>query len=172
MKKSILTITTMLICLTSCEAAGPKPPIELAFAVHQAGTKVTTELRIVEKGPHQYPFDLKFAFRNNDAADRERVIKLVGTYTKDKHGNLIKPGIQIPLKLTIISIGSEGEKLFLEKEVFVGGCYAYGINYFRREIDYIRLPSGLYRVTVESIKDISELADTSVFFTIRNPLGK
>ena len=49
-------ILSMFICLTACEAAGPKPPIELPFAIHKAGTTVSTEMTV--KKAHHYWFEL------------------------------------------------------------------------------------------------------------------
>jgi hypothetical protein len=171
MKKILAVIMVMFFCFAGCVAAGPRPPIELPFAVHQAGAMVSTELWIVENGPYKYPFDLKFIFNEKDKKDRERVLKLVGRYERDARGKLRQPGITIPLKLTITIIDSSGERLLLQKEVSVGPCYAYGHNDFLRRIDedQIKMPPGLYRVTVQNLKDIPELADTKVFFTIYNP---
>jgi len=174
MKKIITVIMIMLICFTGCATADPTtPPVELPFAVHQKGATVSTELRIIEEGPYRYPFDLKFMYNEKDKADRERVRKLVGRYERDARGKLREPGIPIPLKLTISAIDSSasGERFLLKKEVFVGACYAYGRNDFLRRIDedQSKMSPGIYRVTVQSLKDIPELADTKVFFTIYNP---
>jgi len=87
-------------------------------------------------------------------------------------GKSIIPGIQIPLKITIHIIEPSVEKIFLEKEIFVGDVWAHGINYFTRETLSIQLPPGLYRVTVQSLKDIPELADTKVIFGIYYRRGK
>jgi hypothetical protein len=157
MKKILAVIMMMVACFTGC-VAGPKPPIELPFAVHQAGATVSTELWIVDK--YKYPFVLRFEYKEKDKADQERVRKLVGSGGKNKWtGKIIDPGIPIPL---------------LEKDVLALGEDAHGINYFERDIDrnQIKIPPGLYRVTVQSLKDIPELANTKVFFVIRNPRGK
>jgi hypothetical protein len=172
MKKILAVIMMMVACFTGC-VAGPKPPIELPFAVHQAGATVSTELWIVDK--YKYPFVLRFEYKEKDKADQERVRKLVGSGGKNKWtGKIIDPGIPIPLKLTISIIESSGERTLLEKDVLALGEDAHGINYFERDIDrnQIKIPPGLYRVTVQSLKDIPELANTKVFFVIRNPRGK
>ena len=164
MKKILTVIITMLVSIAGCTAAGPRPPIKLPFAVHQAGATVLTELRIVEE--RRYPFSLKFMYNEKDKADQERVRKLVGGHEKDKHGKLLEPGIPIPLKLTIDVIDSSGERTLLEKDVLAFGEYCHGINFFDRDYDLIQLSPGLYRVTVQSLKDIPELADTKVIFCI------
>jgi hypothetical protein len=161
MKKILAVVMIMFVCFTGCQAAGPRPPIELPFAVHQAGATVSTKLRILEV--RSYPFALLFMFKENDKADRERVRKLVGYSEKNiVTGKYAEPGIPITLKLTISIIESSGEKIFLEKEFLIEGESGYSANYFERKIDFIRLSSGLYRVTVKTLKDVPELANTKV----------
>jgi hypothetical protein len=164
MEKILTVIMTMFVCFTGCAAEGPRPPIKLPFAVHQAGATVSTELRIVEEC--RYPFSLKFMYNEKDKADQERVRKLVGRYERDVSGKLLEPGIPIPLKLTINAIDSSGERTLLEKEVLALGQEGHGINFFDRDFDLIQLSPGLYRVTVQSLKDIPELANTKVILCI------
>jgi hypothetical protein len=166
MKKILTVIMTMLVCFAGCFAAGPRPPIKLFFAVHQSGATVSTELRVVEK--HKYPFFLVFMFNEKDRADQERVRKLIGSGGKNKlTGKLVDPGIPIPLKITINVIDSSGERLFLEKEVLTMGMDSGpAINFFDRKVDLIELLPGLYRVTVQSLKDIPELMNTKVILCI------
>ncbi|PKP16724.1 MAG: hypothetical protein CVU07_05970, partial [Bacteroidetes bacterium HGW-Bacteroidetes-23] len=57
---SIVASFALGTLFTGCEAAEPKPPIELPFKVYKAGATVTTELWIVKKGIHQYLFSLEF----------------------------------------------------------------------------------------------------------------
>ncbi|MDA8124875.1 MAG: DUF5625 family protein [Deltaproteobacteria bacterium] len=165
MKRILTIIMIILACLAGCRAAGPRPPIELPFVIHQAGTSVSTELRILEE--REYPFMLKFMFRANDKADHERVRKLVGEYQKDRQGYFMKPGIQTPLKVTINVIDSSGERLFLEKEYMTMGMYSGpAANFYDRKIDFIKLTPGLYRVTVQSLKSTPELMNTEVILGI------
>jgi hypothetical protein len=162
---------TIFFCFAGCVAAGPRPPIELPFAVHKAGTIVSTELRIPEKGPFVYQFMLKFMHKDSDKADRARVQQLLGSSRHTSYGIFVEPGVQTPLKITLSVIDSSGEHIFLEKEFSTVGISASGENYFKRQIDLSELKRspGLYRVTVQSLKDIPELADTKVFFTIYYP---
>ena len=170
MRKILTVISIILVCFTGCSAAGPRPPIELPFAVHQKGAAVTTDLRIVEKVPYKYPFILHLFFNEKDGLDLDRVSKLAGSHGKNiATGKSIEPGIPIHLKLTIKIIDSSGSKPYLEKEILVGDRISSGINHFSREIDYIQLTPGLYRVKVQSMKDIPELANTKVVFAIYNP---
>jgi hypothetical protein len=116
---------------------------------------------------HRYWFNLKLTYKEGDKADRERVRKLVGSWGK-KRGTRrsIEAGILIPLKITISVSDSSGAHPVLEKEVLVGDVYAYGNNYFLREIEYIEIPAGRCRITVQSLKNIPELAYTEVILRI------
>lgn len=159
--------------IVGCYASGPRPPIELPFAVHQASATVSTELRIVDN--YTYPYVLRFVYEEKNYADRERVRKLVGSGARNRlTGEFKEPGIQIPLKITVNVIDSSGERTFLEKEILTGGLDSFNSKYYERDIDrnQIRIPPGLYRVTVQSLKNIPELANTKVIFIIRNPRGK
>jgi len=91
----------------------PTPPIILPFAAERAGSRITTELQVVE--PLTYTFSLRLGFKKNDPGDRKRIKKIAGGFGKDRNGNLVEPGIGIPLKLTIRVVDSTGDKYFLEK---------------------------------------------------------
>ena len=176
MKKILAVLMIVVACFVGCAAAGPKPPIELPFAVHKAGATVSTELRIPEKGPFVYQFALKFMHNDGDRADRmrdrERVRKLLGSGGKNKWtGKLVDPGIPISIKITLSEIDSLGEHIFLEKEFSTAGIDANGSNYFKREIGLreLKRSPGLYRVTVKNLKGVPELEGTRVLFIIDYP---
>jgi hypothetical protein len=77
------------------------------------------------------------------------------------------------LKLTIRVIDPSGVQTFLEKEIMVGdGINSSAASHFSREIDIIKLEPGFYRITVQSLKDIPELANTKVVFAIYSSRGK
>jgi len=164
MNKILAVIITIFFCFVGCEAAGPRPPIELPFAVHQAGAAVSTELRIVKD--REYPLYLKFMYNQKEHADQERVRKLIGSGRHTADGIFVEPGIPIPLKITVSIIESSGERILLEKEVLTKGETGHGVNYFDRKIGYIHLPQGLCRVKVQCSKDNPELVDTKVILGI------
>jgi hypothetical protein len=150
----------MIACFTGCAAADPlTPPIQLPFAVHQKGATVSTILQMLEE--RDYPFSLRFYYNEKDKADRGRVRKVVGGGGRDRYGKIVEPGIQIPLKITINILDSSGERPFLEKEVLTAGIISWNGS-FRRKIDNVKLAPGLYRVTVQSLKDVPELVNTKV----------
>lgn len=159
-------ILSIFICLTACEAAGPTPPIELPFAVHKAGATVSTEMTVKEA--HRYWFELIFLHNKaDDEAERERLEKVIGGWGRDKEGKRIKPGMQIPLKISINVIEQSREHTVFEKEMFLGDLWAGGYHGYCREIGYIEIPAGRCRITVQSMKDIPELANSKVILAIR-----
>jgi len=174
-KKTLVVMMVMLIFFMGCassvpEEPGPKLPIELPFAVYQAGAMVSTELRIVENKynpQNNYPFDLIFTFREGDEADRARVRKLVGGWDREKiNGEIAEPGIPILLQISISVIEASGERPFFEKEILTKAMWAYGSDRFYREIDTIHIPPGFYNVKVQSLKGIPELAATKIMLFI------
>jgi hypothetical protein len=170
-KRILAAIITMLVCFTACEAAGPKPPIELPFEVYKAGATVTTELWIVKKGIHQYLFGLEFEYNKKDKS--ENIWKLVGSWEKDEEtGKSVKPGIMIPLKIKIKNSNSLGGKPIFEKEILLGELDGCSEKYCSRTIGNYPLTPGHYNITIQSLRDIPELANTNVIFTIHNPRRK
>ncbi|OGI38522.1 MAG: hypothetical protein A2140_07360 [Candidatus Muproteobacteria bacterium RBG_16_62_13] len=138
----------------------PKPPLILPFAVHKAGTVVTTELRITEH--RVYWFDLRLGFKEHDHEDRNRVKKLAGSGGRDKFGKPLDYGLSIPVRLNISAIDSSGERIIYNKEVRKEEMAGYGANLYSKRIDRVELRPGLYRVTIKSLQDIPELAETPV----------
>jgi hypothetical protein len=163
MKKILAAVIVVIACFAGCVAAGPRPPIELPFAVHQAGATVSTELHITKD--REFPFYLKFIYNQKDSADQERVRKLVGSGRHTIDGIYID-GIPILLKITVSIIDSSGERILLEKEFLTMGQTGHGINYFDRKIGYMHLPQGRCRVKVQCLKVIPELSDTKVILGI------
>lgn len=173
MKRILIAIITLFVCFTGCEAAEPKPPIELPFKVYKAGATVTTELWIVKKGIHQYLFSLEFEYNRKDKS--ENIWKLVGSWEKNEEtGKSVKPGITIPLKIKIETKDSNslGGRPILEKEILLGELGGCSEKYCSRTIGNYSLAPGHYNITIQSLHDIKELANTNVIFTIHNPRRK
>lgn len=138
----------------------PKPPLIVPFAVHKAGTIFTTELEIVDH--RSYRFSLRLGFKEHDKADRDRVEKLAGKYGRDKNGNLLHPGIAIPLKVNISVIDSSGERTIYDQKIVEEEMYGYGADHYSKTIGAVALRPGHYRFTIESMQDIPELTETPV----------
>jgi hypothetical protein len=147
----------------------PMPPIELPFEVQKAGAKVETLMRTKE-GRIGYNFDLEFKFKKNDPEDRARVNKLTGDASYKKYdGRVTQPGIPIHLRLKIYIIEAAGERPILDKEIHDPQelrLTSGGDDYFCKLIADVNLKPGIYRVSLESLKDVPELIGTPVFLSI------
>lgn len=166
MKRLLLAIISILVCLTACEEEGPKPPTKFPFPVHKEGATVTTEMKI--KKAHHYWFELTFLHNKaDDDAERERLKKLVGSWQKNHEGESMEPGIPIPIKITVSVIDSSGVRNVFEKELLVGSVWSGGVGGWNRAIGAIEIPAGYSRITVQSMKDIPELANREVVLEIR-----
>lgn len=175
MRKALSFVTIMSVFVLSCgtfAAIGvPRPPIELPFEFGKAGATVSTDLYIAKD--REFFFCLKFMHNPKDAADYKRVRRLVGDGTQNININkFVETGILIPLKITVSSNNSAGEKILQETECLTMGKIGHGINFIDRKIGYIHLPQGLCRVKVQCLKDIPSLADTKILLSIRLSEGK
>lgn len=161
-----IALMAALPWLSACanSAQPPKPPLSLPFEVQKAGSKVETELQIVED--KEYRFTLLFLYKENDEEDRARVRKLAGGQGVDKNFKLIEPGIPISLKVKINIIDSTGERTMFEQEVSELSLSGWGSGRFSKRIIYLTLKPGHYRVSIETLKDVPELLGTSVIFQI------
>jgi hypothetical protein len=137
----------------------PTPPLILPFEVQKAGNKVETPLKIVKQ--REYIFSLLFSYKKGDEIDRARVRKLTGGYEVVKSGKVMEPGIPTPVKLRVIAIEATGEKLVYEKETDPI-LTSWGGDSFAKNIAYVVLQPGDYRIRVESLKDAPELAGTFI----------
>lgn len=160
-------ILSFLPWLTACskDVGPPQPPINLPFEVQKAGSRVETEMRIVEeKG---YWFSLLLRYKQDDMADAERVRKLAGYSDLDKDNKLLRPGVSTPLRFKMHIIDGAGERLMLEQEISELRTTSYGSGrYTKQIISPLVLKPGRYRVSVESLKDVPELIGTPVEFSI------
>ena len=138
----------------------PKPPIKLPFVVQKAGSKVETEMRIVEE--KEYRFSLLFLYKKDDRADGERVRELAGYSDLDMGGKLLRPGVQTPLRLKIHVMDSAGDRLLLEQDILELRTVAAGSGRYTKQVIYMILKPGQYRVSVESLQDVPELIGTPV----------
>lgn len=139
------------------DAQSPKPPLILPFEVQKAGSKVETELEVIEH--REYIFSLRFGFKKNDEVDRARVKKLVGDDGQLKNGD---PGIPTPLRFKINVIDATGERPMLEQEISELRLRSWGGDSFDKHIAYVILEPGHYRISIESLKDAPELVGTPI----------
>jgi hypothetical protein len=180
MKRLLIAFALLVLMLSGCLSLilpePIRPDISLPFAVHKAGTTLTTEFETREKEHTGYRLELIFFIQGaSDGVDGKRVRKLVGDYSTNADRQVIKSGIPIHMKINVRAIDASGKELnvIVNKEVVLDeGAYASGGSCLYKEIYAVVLPPGHYRVTIKSLKDIPELANTSVKFGVDNTFRK
>jgi hypothetical protein len=142
-----------------------RPPLFVPFEAQKAGSTFTTELRVVEH--RQYKFALLLQLKKGATMeDAKQLMRLAGQFGKDKNGKLVWPGISIPLRLKISVIDSSGEKITYDKEMHEEEEQGGGGMGEEKLIDSIELRPGRYRVSIQSLKNIPELAENPIKFGI------
>lgn len=161
-RRLFIVMLAFIPWLTACanDAGPPKPPLSLPFEVQKAGSKVETELEVIEH--REYIFSLRFGFKKNDEVDRARVKKLVGENAQFKGGT----GVPTPLIFKISVIDATGERPMLQQEIPELRLRSWGGDSFDKHIAYVILKPGHYRISVESLKDAPELVGTPIAFSI------
>lgn len=165
-KRLFIAILVLFPWLSACAngVQAPRPPLNLPFAVQKAGSKLETELRIVEG--RSYSFTLRFMYKENDHADFVRVRALAGSHKRDMTGKLIDPGVPILLKLVINQVDAQGSNLLFAREISEQALYSLGGDSHNKKIADIPLDAGYYRVSIESLRDVPELEGTKINFVI------
>lgn len=157
-------------------ATAPRYPA-MPFAVHKAGATMMQDVKLV----HDRTYEFSLKLYHNRGKDADRVSKLAGSGArrKDETGKWVQidDGIPIYVELEIIGLDEAvkgfhfKEKLYVDELIGGGRDLDKNIHneetekyFFYKMIKRIRLKPGLYRITLKSLRDIPELADTSVAF--------
>jgi len=160
-------------CLAACadNTQLPKPPLSLPFDVKKAGSKVETELKIIEL--QTYAFNLQYTFRENDQADRARVWNLAGGSVKDEAGRWIELGAPLKIKLKIFRKNEGVEQSVYEGSISSPHLSSWGGNSLNAKLANVLLEPGTYVVSAENLSDAPEFSGTQVGLSIvRAYLGK
>jgi hypothetical protein len=151
------------------ESGLQKFPTRIAFGVQHQGSKATLDFRADKT--RAYLFQLAFGFA--DAAGRERLRGLVGRDSRRaaiRDGNAILP---ISLHMTLARLGSPAETIIYDRTVADMRGTGFTAKEFVMQIDRVALDPGDYRVNVESLRELPELADVpiSLLVTIYSTVG-
>jgi len=169
---TIIALGCMALLIGNAQGAeqSPKPPFFVLFEAQKAGSVLTTELRVVEH--RRYMFTLELGVNKGTTTEEtmengRRLMDLAGGNARDINGKPLSYGISIPLRLKVSVIKSSGERIIYGKEIYkeemIGGGSGRG---FTKLIDYIELKPGLYKIDIQSMKDIPELAENPITFGI------
>lgn len=166
MRRTLMAVMALFPFLAKSAMAErlPKQPIFLPFAVAQKGSILTFDFEAVEN--NLYTFILIFQW-SNDVAERAHLVRFRGDggYDPKTHKRL-NNGLPIPLRLKISRLDPPGELSIYDKEITEEELSGYSTKEFTKIIDRIKLSPGNYRVHVEALRDIPELAATPIQFGI------
>jgi hypothetical protein len=150
------------------------PHITLPFSLAEKGHVLTTDFKAGDK-TYTYSFFLDFHVKNDDPEDLYRIAKILGlnepdnggTY-KDANGHFIyiRTGIAIPLRLTISRVDGNNEAIVYNEEFNQLWSLGGSRIDILKLIVQVKLEPALYRVRLESLGAVNELADTPVNFNI------
>ncbi|HSM98509.1 MAG TPA: DUF5625 family protein [Gallionella sp.] len=162
-----IAMLTLFPWLTACadDARPPKPPLFVLFEAQKAGSMFTTKLKVVEH--RRYMFTLMLGAKKGETIEEARRInELAGSDARYKDGTPVSYGIPIPLKLKVSVIEPSGERIIYDKDVHEMEKIGATMFGFEKLIDYIELKPGLYRIDIQSLNDIPELAESPITFGI------
>ena len=155
------------------------PHVTLPFTLSEKGHVLTTDFKAggnLNK-TYTYTFYLSFLTKDSPAELRLRVAGLLGfnapkngsTYTNE-NGEIVhnRTGIPIPLKLSISRLDGEIETVVYNQEFRQLWTLAYGASY-DKAIDKIKLDPAYYRIRLETLAAVPELANAPVSFEIGLP---
>lgn len=152
------------------------PSVTIPFSLSKKGSVFTADLDAGAK-TYTYTFYLNFLIKDN-AEELQRVTTLLGlkdpknggTY-KDVNGQLveIRTGIPIDLRLTISRLDGEGESLVYDKKFHQLWSLGGNNSSILKAIDRVKLEPAHYKVRLESLAVVNELADIPVNFQIGLP---
>jgi len=142
------------------QLGAPAPPVSFPLDASHAPTELDVLVKITET--RHYQFDL--TFRATSAADWPLLRKVSGEGFRFRDEPALKnPGVTIPIRVTV---ANEGQPPFYDRTIDTEGSYASGTLKISRSVGGAGLSPGLYRFKVTTLKDIPELTDVKVDFTI------
>ncbi len=138
----------------------PIPSVSFPLDISHAATELDVLVKITET--RSYQFDL--TFRARSFSDLPWLRKVSGEGFRFGNDPALKnPGVTIPIRVTV---ANEGHPPFYDRTMDTEGSYASGTLKISRSAGGTGLRPGLYRFKVTTLKDIPDLSDVRVDFTI------
>jgi len=151
------------------------PHLTLPFSLAKSGYVLTTDFEAGGnfKKSYLYTFHLSFLVNNDNFGQLSKLLGFGATpnsdgASRDDDGS-IRAGIAIPLKLNIARLDGKNEIAVFSKEYNKLAAGGAGDSKLFTSIDHIRLDPGTYRVRLEALTAVPELANVPVNFEIGLP---
>jgi len=142
------------------QLGAPAPPVSFPLDASRAATELDVLVKITET--RSYEFDLTFRARSFSDFPLLRKVSGEGFRFRDEPA-LKNTGVAIPIRVTV---ANEGQPPFYDRTIDTEGSYASGTLKISRSAGGTGLGPGLYRFRVTTLKDIPELTDVRVDFTV------
>lgn len=136
--------------------------LSLPFEAGRQSASVDTTVRVLVE--EDYSFRLKLQAREGDQADIDRVKALAGI-GNPYAGREDSAGIPIPIRLRVSRIRGNAEELLIDRG-FSDHTLEVSAPDPAKGITQMSLSRGRYRVRIEALRDIPELAGTPVRFEV------
>ena len=140
----------------------PVPYTEFPFDVSRDNTRLDVRFRVKED--RVYDFNLKLLF--DSEARRQQLFSLLGEPWRNPDGTFYRPGLTIPLHLTVSALGGDGVRTVVDRTVDTQGHAGMGADHYVRAIVDLRLPPGLYQLKANTTENIPSLSRTRSFLEI------
>lgn len=135
---------------------GDEQPISVPFAVEKAGTRLTCEVIIEDEGG--YGVYLSY-FHNSSREDRDRVLRIAGGYEYSKSMNVWQDeGRGGPMIVRYILKSLDSGQILRDEVIEHPRIQFWDAERKDAVLDAFDLTPGRYEVTVESLKDVPEMA--------------
>jgi len=146
--------------------------LDIPFRAGVEGTVLDTEITIPYRD--YYQFYLILHCKPDDPADHSRLQILAGTGETNASGRRVNNGIPIPISLRITTIGRNNSipKVVLDETISDLPLDSFNELLFSKLILGINLDANVYAVRLEALRDIDELSNTSISFSIHLPVRK
>lgn len=136
-----------------------KPPAIIPISLNKSGAVLNQKILIVDH--NVYYFTLRFSFTEKDQVDRARVANLVGGHELDKRGNVIRPGIPTPVKLSIYKVNGNKEIEIFTRQIDPV-LTSWGGDSLKKQIGFSELRPGHYVVRLNLLRSAPEFDQTPI----------
>ena len=170
LRRGLVAVAGGFMLAASCApvARPVRAPVSFPFAVAKAGSKLAFDLLVAWEDSFQ--FYLRFSYPPEDAAERQRLRRLMGNSGRRADGTFVDTGVPVSLRLSVRRDPPAREAYPFDK-VLVPELSGSGVDHFHKTAAYRRLVAGIYRVEVESLADAPELAAVPTVFSVGMPKG-
>lgn len=173
------TLLTALFLISSCTIFNSKniifsEPFSRPVDLTKKSNKSEFLVKITES--HNYDFELQFFFNDpkhsKTSRDEERVGRLVGGVFIENNKLVKYEGIARYIHLTIAKIKKNRSEQIIFNKIKEPGNSLISAQHYLQSIDSMELEPGVYKFSIESLKDYPDFVGTAIHFSIHRHIFK